>query len=109
MRRHYPRAQTERRGGAGPVRGLLGGKDPTGRFVQTRPTAPIGADSLLHLSAILEPLLVLRRLLPAFVGLAGADQVHVGAEVLAVFAGLIAGAVGAEAEVVGRQLVEGDF
>ena len=27
-----PGAQTERRGGAGPVRGLLGGKDPTGRF-----------------------------------------------------------------------------
>ena len=26
-------AQTERRGGAGPVGGLLGGKDPTGRFV----------------------------------------------------------------------------
>jgi hypothetical protein len=25
-------AQTERRGGAGPVRGLLGGKDPTGRL-----------------------------------------------------------------------------
>src|SRR5215208_2525142 len=25
-------AQTGRRGGAGPVRGLLGGKDPTGRF-----------------------------------------------------------------------------
>src|SRR5262245_7762116 len=25
-------AQTERRGGAGPVRGLLGGKGPTGRF-----------------------------------------------------------------------------
>ena len=25
-------AQTERRGGAGPVRGLLGGKDLTGRF-----------------------------------------------------------------------------
>jgi hypothetical protein len=25
-------AQTERRGGAGPVGGLLGGKDPTGRF-----------------------------------------------------------------------------
>ena len=24
-------AQTERRGGAGPVGGLLGGKDPTGR------------------------------------------------------------------------------
>jgi hypothetical protein len=28
----YPGAQTERRGGAGPVGGLLGGKDPTGRF-----------------------------------------------------------------------------
>ena len=28
-----PSAQTERRGGAGPVGGLLGGKDPTGRFV----------------------------------------------------------------------------
>ena len=26
-------AQTERRGGAGPVRGLLGGKGPTGRFL----------------------------------------------------------------------------
>jgi hypothetical protein len=29
----YPGAQTERRGGAEPVGGLLGGKDPTGRFV----------------------------------------------------------------------------
>src|SRR5262245_65970845 len=28
-----PGAQTERRGGAGPVGGLLGGKDPTGRLV----------------------------------------------------------------------------
>ena len=27
-------AQTERRGGAGPVGGLLGGKDPTGRSEQ---------------------------------------------------------------------------
>ena len=27
-----PGAQTERRGGAGPVGGLLGGKDPTGRL-----------------------------------------------------------------------------
>ena len=27
-----PGAQTGRRGGAGPVGGLLGGKDPTGRF-----------------------------------------------------------------------------
>jgi hypothetical protein len=29
----FPGAQTERRGGAGPVRGLLGGKGPSGRFV----------------------------------------------------------------------------
>ena len=27
-----PGAQTERRGGAGPVGSLLGGKDPTGRY-----------------------------------------------------------------------------
>ena len=33
MERHRSRAQTERRGGAGPVRGLLGGKDLTGRLV----------------------------------------------------------------------------
>src|SRR4029077_20679474 len=32
-RRHLPGAQTERRGGAGPVGGLLGGKDPTGRLI----------------------------------------------------------------------------
>ena len=42
---HYNRhdnatgAQTERRGGAGPVRGLLGGKDPTGRRLSTCPLA----------------------------------------------------------------------
>src|SRR5262245_48510660 len=30
-------AQTERRGGAGPVRGLLGGKDPTSRFFCFQP------------------------------------------------------------------------
>jgi hypothetical protein len=29
-------AQTERRGGAGPVRGLLGGKDLTGRLFKVR-------------------------------------------------------------------------
>src|SRR5262245_51611492 len=29
-------AQTERRGGAGPVRGLLGGKDPAGRILKPR-------------------------------------------------------------------------
>src|SRR5687768_1742437 len=31
-------AQTGRRGGAGPVGGLLGGKDPTGRFLHTSGT-----------------------------------------------------------------------
>ena len=36
MAAHHPSAQTERRGGAGPVRGLLGGKDPTGRFLEPR-------------------------------------------------------------------------
>src|SRR5438046_1596840 len=30
----HPGAQTERRGGAGPVRGLLGGKDLTGCFIR---------------------------------------------------------------------------
>jgi hypothetical protein len=33
MKSALPGAQTERRGGAGPVRGLLGGKDLTGRLV----------------------------------------------------------------------------
>src|SRR6266566_4900343 len=32
---HQSGAQTERRGGAGPVRGLLGGKGPTGRFLSS--------------------------------------------------------------------------
>src|SRR5207248_9755255 len=31
-----PGAQTERRGGAGPAGGLLGGKDPTGRFFRSQ-------------------------------------------------------------------------
>src|SRR5262249_47925509 len=33
-----PGAQTERRGGAGPVGGLLGGKDPAGRFFRVPKT-----------------------------------------------------------------------
>jgi hypothetical protein len=33
-------AQTERRGGAGPVRGLLGGKDLTGRFYLASSVTP---------------------------------------------------------------------
>jgi hypothetical protein len=32
---NHPGAQTERRGGAGPVGGLLGGKDPTGRLFES--------------------------------------------------------------------------
>ena len=32
MSEHLPGAQTGRRGGAGPAGGLLGGKDPAGRF-----------------------------------------------------------------------------
>ena len=47
-----------------------------------------------ELFRLLEPLLILRRLPPAFVGRAGADEVHVGAEVLAVLARFVAGAVG---------------
>src|SRR5262249_16766434 len=52
------------------------------------------------------PPLVLRRLLPAFVGRAGADQVDVGTEVLAVLAGPVAGTVGTKAKVIGLQLVQ---
>src|SRR5262245_10539352 len=65
------------------------------------------ATSLLDLSGVLEPLLILRRLLPPLVGRAGADQVHVGTEVLLVLPGAVAGAVGAQAEVVRRQLLRG--
>src|SRR5688572_10916427 len=54
------------------------------------------SSSFLHLSGVLE-------LLPLLGGLAGADQVHVGTEVLLVFAGAVAGAVGTEAEVFGRE------
>src|SRR5262249_49776657 len=38
-------------------------------------------------------------------GRAGADQVHVGAQVLAVLAGAVASTVGAQAEVLGRELL----
>src|SRR5690349_3847649 len=59
-------AQTERRGGAGPVGGLLGGKDPTGRLFlllvfRRRPRAraviagTIGAGPLLFLAWRLLP------------------------------------------------------
>src|SRR5215831_1323029 len=99
MAGQLPGAQTERRGGAGPAGGLLGGKDPAGRC-HSRPLERRAIEpSLLDLSGVLEPLPVLRRLLPPLVGGAGADQVHVGAQVLLVLAGPVAGAVGTEAEV----------
>jgi hypothetical protein len=50
----HPGAQTERRGGAGPVRGLLGGKDLTGRLgfllfmwdgFASRPALPDGSQN----------------------------------------------------------------
>src|SRR5262249_41103835 len=61
----------------------------------------------LQLPGVLEPLLIVRRLLPLLVGRAGADQVHVGAEVFAVRAGAVAGAVRPEAEVLGRERLRG--
>src|SRR5262245_44397085 len=69
----------------------------TGRFSLTRS---------LHLSGILEPLLIFRRLLPALVRSTGADQVHVGPQVLAVLARFEAGAVSAKAEVFWGDLVD---
>jgi hypothetical protein len=38
----FPGAQTERRGGAGPVRGLLGSKDPTGRSPHSPSRSQVG-------------------------------------------------------------------
>jgi hypothetical protein len=46
-----PGAQTERRGGAGPVGGLLGGKDPTGRFSTTKITKGTNEEVRLLVSA----------------------------------------------------------
>src|SRR5688500_4133811 len=56
-----------------------------------------------ELPRVVQPLLILGRLLPAFVGRAGTDQVHIGADVLAVRAGAVAGTVGTEAEVLGGE------
>ena len=52
-----PGAQTERRGGAGPVGGLLGGKDPTGRFASysNRLSSRSDAVSRNHGSATTSP------------------------------------------------------
>src|SRR5262245_29197347 len=95
-------AQTGRRGGAGPAGGSLGGKDPTGRvhFDPITGRSP----SLLELHGLLQPLLVVRSLLPALVGRTGADQVHVGPQVLLVLPGPIPGTVGPQAEVLGSLL-----
>ena len=54
-------AQTERRGGAGPVRGLLGGKDPTGRLLsainlyQSEPSTspPAGVTAAHHVAPLI--------------------------------------------------------
>src|SRR5262245_45404384 len=62
---------------------------------------------LFHLASLLEPLLVLGRFLPAFVRRAGPDQVHIGAEILAVLAGAVAGAVLEEAEILGGKFLGG--
>jgi hypothetical protein len=40
-------AQTERRGGVGPVRGLLGGKDRTGRDVRVHKTVNASCEARL--------------------------------------------------------------
>src|SRR5262249_51184794 len=60
----------------------------------------------LPLSRIGEPLLIIGRRLPALVRRAGADQVHIGAEVSAVRTGAVAWAVGTEAIVVGGHVFE---
>src|SRR5262245_13489036 len=98
-------AQTVRRVGAGPVGGLLGGKDPTGRARPRLSKLRAITTSLLDLSRVLEPLQVVGRLLPPLVGRSGADQFHVGPQVLAVLPGPVAGAVGAKAEILGRELL----
>src|SRR5262249_29585246 len=53
------------------------------------------------LPRLLEPFLIRRCLLPAFIGWPRADEVHVGAEVLLAFGRLVAGTVAANAEVFG--------
>src|SRR5262249_17107874 len=63
--------------------------------------------SLLDLSRVLEPLLVVGGLLPPLVGGAGADQVHVRAQVLTVLPGAVAGAVGPQTEVLGCEFFRG--
>src|SRR5881392_2922810 len=63
--------------------------------------------SSLPSSRLLQPVLIFGALLPALVGLAGADQLDVGAEVAAFRAGAVARALGVQAEVRGIHLVGG--
>ena len=47
----HPGAQTERRGGAGPVgEPFLGGKEPTGRFVWSSRAGPVGGRVSLEIA-----------------------------------------------------------
>src|SRR5262249_7878539 len=94
-------ALTERQGGAGPVRGLPGGKDPTGRLRSRPPERRAGSTSLLDLSRVLEPLLVVGGLLPPLVGGAGAGPVPLRAPALTALPGGLAGAAGPQTEVPG--------
>src|SRR5262249_16764516 len=98
-------AQTERRAVTGRAR--LAARAPRPLLFRDQGAArPIPHPwLLLLLPRVPEPLVICGRLLPALVGRAGADQVHVGAEVLAVLARAVAGAVGTQAEVLGRQLL----
>src|SRR5262249_21696778 len=59
----------------------------------------------LDLPGVPEPLLVLGRSLPALVGGARSDQVHVGAEVAAAGTGAFARTVGMQPEVLGPDLL----
>ena len=100
-------AQTERRGRA-PVCFCLPARThrpivvPFTNCCLTRYDAGRASDSLfVHLPGVLEPSLVRGCLLPAFVGCAWTDQVDVGAEVLAIVTGAIAGTIGPQAEIVG--------
>src|SRR5262245_125452 len=85
-----------------PCAGSVPGRWGACLAVRTPPAAVLRtiSYSLLQLSRLLEPFLVLGRLLPSLVGRPRADQVHVGAKIFAVLAGAVAGAVGAKAEVV---------
>src|SRR5262249_41828823 len=68
-----------------------------------RSEAGLPARNVARLPGFLEPLLIARGLLPAIVRRAGADQVHVGAEVLQ------AGIVGPDAKILRPELFQPPF